>query len=123
MFANVTPVIAVLAALAVVAVAVPFPAESSPAAAGNPLTRTINREPECRPGLCPHIRRLVPDLSQAPPHHIAGLARGQFVGEPSLCGNLCIHDKVCASHQKCCPTSCGYACQDTVHIHEDSEEY
>lgn len=73
-----------------------------------------------RPGLCPHIRRLVPDLSQAPPHHIHhGLARNEFVGEPSLCGNLCVNDKACASHQKCCPTTCGYACQDTVHIHEE----
>ncbi|KAJ1523404.1 hypothetical protein ONE63_001268 [Megalurothrips usitatus] len=115
-----TPVLLVLAAVATVALA--LPAESSPAAAGNPL-RTINREPECRPGLCPHIRRLVPDLSQAPPHHLQGLARNEFVGEPSLCGNLCVHDRTCASHQKCCPTTCGYACQDTVHIHEEGEEY
>ncbi|XP_034232635.1 WAP four-disulfide core domain protein 18-like [Thrips palmi] len=119
MLAKMTSAFVVLAALAVVALAVPFP-ESSPAE--NPL-RTINRDEECRPGLCPHIRRLVPDLSQAPPHHIQGLARNQFVGEPSLCGNLCVHDKACASHQKCCPTTCGYACQDTVFIHDESEEY
>ncbi|XP_022185891.1 nigwaprin-b-like [Nilaparvata lugens] len=70
-----------------------------------------------RTGLCPYVKRLVPDLKS---HPVMEHYQPHIHGEepPSLCGNLCTHDRQCPSDLKCCPTNCGYACFPPVHVVE-----
>nr|CAD7194007.1 unnamed protein product [Timema douglasi] len=73
----------------------------------------LRHDTECsRPGLCPHIRSHPVDI----PHRLSG--HNQHFPPPSLCGNICINDHACPVGKKCCPTTCGYACYDAVHIVE-----
>ncbi|XP_049858347.1 uncharacterized protein LOC126348871 [Schistocerca gregaria] len=68
--------------------------------------RTFINVPTCRPGLCPFIKKLVPDHHPHPdsPHNPA----------PSVCGNMCSADVTCPIGQRCCPTHCGYVCHPIV---------
>ncbi|XP_054263779.1 porwaprin-c-like [Macrosteles quadrilineatus] len=71
---------------------------------------TFRRPDYGRIGLCPYIKRVVPDIHEAHRH------LGNSGEPPSLCGNLCTSDHECPDDQKCCPTHCGYTCYDPVFI-------